>query len=183
VDSIHRADFARSIATRLYPGAEADSLQIFEGRDLTADPRVALKIVRGFAARAAGSAGTVILSLPLTSMRAMADAAATLELRGRRRFPIDAGKVIGPVASTTEIVLTLPQGWKAQLPRDIDVNGKWGRYTARYQQDGPMLQISRRLEGARGIYPPEDLPDLAAWLRAVAEDDVAYLVIEHGSTP
>src|SRR5215217_1419386 len=104
VDSLHRADFARSIATKLYPGAEADSLQIFEGRDLTAHPRVALKIVRGFAARTAGSSGTVILSLPLTSMRAMADAAATLDLRGRRRFAIDAGKVIGPVASTTEIV-------------------------------------------------------------------------------
>ena len=183
VDSIHRADFARSIATKLYPGAEADSLQIFEGRDLTADPRVALKIVRGLAARTAGSNGTVILSLPLTSMRAMADAAAALELRGRRRFPLDAAKVIGPVASTTEIVLTLPQGWRAQLPRDIAVAGKWGRYEARYHQDGSTLQISRTLEGARGIYPPEELPDLAAWLRAVAEDDVAYLVIEQGSTP
>jgi transglutaminase-like putative cysteine protease len=183
VDSIHRADFARSIATKLYPGAEADSLQIFEGRDLTADPRVALKIVRGLAARTAGSKGTVVLSLPLTSMRGMADAAAALELRGRRRFPLDASKVIGPVASTTEIVLTLPQGWRAQLPRDIMATGKWGRYEARYHQDGPTLQISRTLEGARGIYPPEDLPDLTAWLRAVAEDDVAYLVIEQGSTP
>jgi hypothetical protein len=96
---------------------------------------------------------------------------------------LDASKVIGPVASTTEIVLTLPQGWRAQLPGDIMAAGKWGRYEARYHQDGPTLQISRTLEGARGIYPPEDLPDLTAWLRAVAEDDVAYLVIEQGSTP
>ena len=39
--------------------------------------------------------------------------------------------------------------------------------------------------GSRGPggYIPEYLPDLTAWLRAVAEDDVAYLVIEQGSTP
>jgi hypothetical protein len=40
------------------------------------------------------------------------------------------------------------------------------------------LHIVRQLEGARGIYPPADLPDLTAWLRAVAQDDVAYIVIE-----
>ncbi|HEX2250872.1 MAG TPA: DUF3857 and transglutaminase domain-containing protein, partial [Gemmatimonadales bacterium] len=36
IDSLHRAEFARSIATKLYPGAEADSLEIFDGRDLDA---------------------------------------------------------------------------------------------------------------------------------------------------
>jgi transglutaminase-like putative cysteine protease len=182
-DSIHRADFARAIATKLYPGAEADSLQIFEGRDLTADPRVALRIVHGFAARATGSDRTMILSLPLTSMRGMADAATALEAKGRRRFPIDAAKVIGPVTSTTEISLTLPSGWRAQLPPNIEAKGKWGGYRAQYRQEGNTLTISRSLEGARGVYPPEDLPDLTAWLRAVAEDDVGYLVIERGATP
>ena len=183
VDSTHRADFARSIATKLYPGAEADSLEIFEGRDLSAAPRVALKIVRGFAARPAGNGGTFILSLPLASMRGMADAATALEAKGRRLFPIDAGKIIGPATSVTEIALDLPAGWRVQLPRDIDVIGKWGRYSAQYQQEGTTLRISRRLEGARGIYPPEDLPDLTAWLRKIALDDVTYLVLESGSTP
>jgi hypothetical protein len=183
VDSTHRADVARSIATKLYPGADADSLEIFDGRDLSAYPRVALKIVRGFAARPAGTGGTIILTLPLTSMRGMADAAAALETRGRRLFPIDAGKIIGPVTTVTEIALDLPAGWRAQLPRDIDAIGKWGRYSANYQQEGSTLRISRRLEGTRGVYPPEDLPDLTAWLREIAEDDVTYLVLESGSTP
>jgi transglutaminase-like putative cysteine protease len=183
VDSTRRADFARSIATKLYPGAEADSLEIFEGRDLRADPRVALRVVRGFAARATGSGGTLILSLPLTSMRGMADAARALEAKPKRRFPIDAAKVIGPVTTTTEITLALPPGWRAQLPRNVDASGKWGTYSARYSQEGSALQLSRRLEGTRGVYPPEDLPDLTAWLRAVAEDDVSYLVLETGPTP
>jgi hypothetical protein len=54
---------------------------------------------------------------------------------------------------------------------------------ARYTQDGATLRLSRRLEGARGVHPPEALADLTAWLRAIAEDDVPYLVIEPGSTP
>jgi transglutaminase-like putative cysteine protease len=183
VDSTHRADFARSIATKLYPGAEADSLQIFEGRDLSADPKVSLKIVRGFAARPTGNGQSVILTLPLTSMRGMADAATALESRGPRRFPIDAAKLIGPVATLTEIELTLPPGWRVQLPHDVDVRGKWGSYSARYRQEGGTLQISRRLEGGRGVYPPQDLSDLTRWLRGLAEDDVSYLVIEANSTP
>lgn len=182
IDSVHRADFARSIATRLYPGAEADSLQIFDGRDLSADPRVSLRIVRGLAARPVGNRGTFILTLPLTSMRSMADAASALEARPRR-FPIDAAKVIGPTAGATEITLTLPPGWRAQLPGQVEVTGKWGRYSARYQQDGSTLRVSRLLEGARGVYPPEDLPDLTRWLRAIGQDDVSYLVLETSATP
>jgi transglutaminase-like putative cysteine protease len=183
IDSTHRADFARSIATKIYPGAEADSLQIFDGRDLTADPRVALRIVHGLAARPTGNGRTFILTLPFTSMRGMADAATALEARGPRRFPIDASKIIGPVTGGTELALTLPAGWRVQLPRNVSVGGKWGSYTARYTQEGRTLRLSRRLEGTRGIYPPESVADLAAWLRAIGEDDVPYLVIEPGATP
>jgi hypothetical protein len=181
-DSSHRAEFARAIATKLYPGAEADSLVVFEGRDLSADPRVALRIVRGLAARTTGNNQTLILSLPLTSMRGMADAAAALESKRPRRFPIDAAQIIGPAATFTDITLTLPPGWRAELPRDVEAKGKWGSYTSRYDQQGTTLHIVRSLEGTRGIYPPEDLPDLTRWLRAVAQDDVAYLVIERNPT-
>ncbi|HEX2248720.1 MAG TPA: hypothetical protein VHH32_00140, partial [Gemmatimonadales bacterium] len=183
VDSTQRADFARSIAAKLFPGSDADSLEIFDGRDLNADPRVSLRIMRGFAARRMGNGRTLILTLPLTSMRTMADAASALEARGLRRFPIDAGKVIGPVVGATEITLTLPPAWSVQLPPDITVSGKWGSYTARYRQEDRTLRVTRRLEGARGIHPPEELPDLARWLRQISQDDTSYLVIESGQTP
>ena len=182
-DANHRGEFARAIATKLYPGAEADSLQIFDGRDLIAEPRVAVRIVRGLAARSTGNGHTFILNLPIASMRSMADAATALEANGPRRFPIDAGKIIGPVTTVTEIDLTLPAGWQVQLPPDIHVTGKWGTYTARYAQEGNSLRLSRRLEGARGVYPPEDLSDLTTWLREIARDDVTYLVLESGATP
>jgi transglutaminase-like putative cysteine protease len=181
IDSIHRADLARSIATKLYPGAEADSLQIFDGRDLTADTRIALRLSHGLAARTAGR--TVILTLPFSSMRSMADAADALEAKGPRKFPVDAGKVIGPIAGQGDLQLSLPPGWRVQLPPSLNVTGKWGSYVANYAQEGRVLHVSRRLEGARGIHPPDAVADLAAWLRAIGQDDVPYLVIEPGQTP
>jgi transglutaminase-like putative cysteine protease len=178
LDSTHRADFARSIATKLYPGAEADSLQIFDGRDLSADARIALHVTHALAARPAGSGRTLILTLPFSSMRPMADAATALEAKGPRRFPIDAAKILGPISAGTSVALTLPEGWKADLPPAVSVKGKWGSYTATYTQEGNQLRISRRIAGARGVYPPEDLPDLTRWLRALAADDVSYIVLE-----
>jgi transglutaminase-like putative cysteine protease len=183
IDSTHRADFARSIATKLYPGAEADSLRIFDGRDLTADTRIALRIVHGLAARPAGTGRTVILTLPFSSMRGMADAATALEAKGPRKFPIDASKVIGPIAGQSDLLLSLPPGWRVQLPPSVNVAGKWGSYVARYAQEGATLHVSRRIEGARGVHPPEAVADLAAWLRAIGQDDVPYLIIEPGQTP
>jgi transglutaminase-like putative cysteine protease len=183
IDSSRRADFARSIATKLFPGADADSLQIFDGRDLRAEPRVALRIVHGFAARSTGNGGTVILTLPFPSMRGMADAATTLESRGARRFPIDAAKIIGPVTTESELSLALPSGWAVRLPSSIETTGKWGSYTARYRQEGDTLRVTRQLQGTRGIYPPDQLADLNRWLREVAQDDTPYLVLEPGSVP
>jgi transglutaminase-like putative cysteine protease len=183
IDSTHRADLARSIATKLYPGADADSLQIFDGRDLTADTRIALRLSHGVAARPAGTGRTVILTLPFGSMRGMADAAAALEAKGPRKFPIDAAKVIGPIAGQGDLQLSLPPGWRVQLPPEVNVTGKWGSYVARYVQEGTTLHVSRRLSGARGIHPPEAVADLAAWLKAIGQDDVPYLVIEPGQTP
>jgi transglutaminase-like putative cysteine protease len=183
IDSTHRADFARSIATKLYPGAEADSLQIFDGRDLTADTRIALRIVHGLAARPAGTGRTVILSLPFSSMGSMADAAKALEAKGPRNFPIDASKVVGPIAGQSDVRLSLPPGWRVQLPPSVDVKGKWGSYVARYTQEGATLHVSRRIQGARGVHPPEAVTDLAAWLRAIGQDDVPYIIIEPGQSP
>jgi hypothetical protein len=77
----------------------------------------------------------------------------------------------------------LPAGWLVQLPPSVNVTGKWGSYVARYAQEGTTLHVSRRIEGARGVHPPESVADLAAWLRAIGQDDVPYLVIEPGQTP
>jgi hypothetical protein len=113
----------------------------------------------------------------------MADAAVALDAKGPRKFPVDAGKVIGAVSARSELVLSLPPGWRVQLPPPVEVTGKWGSYAASYHQDEATLRVTRYIEGARGIYPPEAVKDLSAWLRAIGKDDVPYLVIEPGLKP
>jgi len=183
VDTTRRAELGRAIGTSLYPDAQVDSLQFFDGRDLKAEPRLAFRLIHALAARSAGTGSTRILALPLPSMRFMADGAARLEAHQVRAFPVDAGQVVGPIAGRTEITLTLPDGWRVHLPAPVEVKGKWGRYASHYTQDGQTLRVVREMEGARGVYPPSAVWDLVAWLRAVSADDVPYLVIESAATP
>lgn len=65
----------------------------------------------------------------------------------------------------------------------MSVSGVWGRYTATYSQERDTLYVRRRLEGARGVYRPETFPDLVAWFRALAADDVPYLVLTPSGAP
>jgi len=69
----------------------------------------------------------------------------------------------------------LTDGWPLSVIRSC--NGGQGLL------EGSRLHLTRRLEGARRVYPPEELPDLVAWLRALAADDVPYLVLEPGNAP
>jgi transglutaminase-like putative cysteine protease len=177
-----RNKVADAIATRLFTGATGDSLRLFDGRDLRAEATISLRIRGGRAAKPAGT-GTMLLELPIHSMASLADVATRLDREGPRRYPVDAAKVIGPVAAHTEVRLTLPPGWQAHLPPAVKVDGRWGRYEATYAQDGRELLVTRYLEGARGIYPPSSVGDLAEWLRAVARDETSYLVIDTGTRP
>jgi hypothetical protein len=181
LDSARKAAFARNIATGMFPGASADSLQVFDGRDLKATPEVSLRISRGQAARKSG--GTMILNIPFNNMGPLADAATALEAKGPRRFPLDAARVIGPITGLSQLTLTLPPGWQARLPDPVTVSGIWGTYTASFTQTGRILTVTRSLEGTRGIYPPSEVTSLAAWLRAVAADDAPYVVLETGAKP
>ena len=105
---------------------------------------------------------------------------AELESRGQRRFPIDVAEVIGPIASVSELRLTLPEGWRAQLPKNVSAASVYGSYSVEYAQQGRELRIVKRLTGGRGVEPPDRVGALIAWLKAVAQDDAQYIVIDRG---
>ncbi len=54
----------------------------------------------------------------------------------------------------------------------------YGSYGAEYSQSGRELKVPRRMDGTPGVKPPEDVDALMAWLRAVAKDDVQYIVLQ-----
>jgi hypothetical protein len=169
---------ARAIAGNVIQGATGDSLQIFNGRDLKATPRVSVWISGGRAAQRAGN--QMILTLPLYNF-AQPSVVSDLESRTIRRFPIDVGAVAGPLENVTELRLRLPDGWRANLPDSVAAKSEFGDYRAVYRQDAQELVITRTMVGREGVEPPEKITALIAWLRAVAKDDVKYIVLERTS--
>ena len=177
IDTTQRGRIARTIASRLFPGGSGDSLLLFDGRDLAAQPRMWVAIHNGRAASASG--GTLILTLPMRTyvLQGIAD---DLRTRGTRRFPINAAAVSGDGLDEEDLDLTLPEGWHARLPTNVDAASDFGHYESRYTQEGRVLHVVRRMTGARGTYPPGRVGDLIAWLDAVSKDDAKYIVIERG---
>ena len=169
-----RTRFTEAFANALYPGATGDSLEMFDGRDLRAAPHIGVVLRHDHAASASGD--REIFTLPIGDLTATAVLAA-LEGRGPRRFPIDVGEVVGPRELIQELDLTLPDGWKAELPPAVSAVSAFGTYQAEYAQNGRVLHVMRRLRGNRGILPPDRIGDLIAWLKARSKDDVRFIVL------
>ncbi|MBV9110743.1 MAG: DUF3857 domain-containing protein, partial [Gemmatimonadetes bacterium] len=171
-----RQDLGRTIAQGLFDGAAADSLEIFDGRDLTAQPQTRVWVSGGRAASRSGE--TLILTLPVGNgssdeLIAQLQAAPT-----PRRFPIDVASVIGPIETVSDFRVTLPEGWKARLPQNVTASSVFGTYTAEYAQTGRELRVTKRVSGARGTQPPTAINTLIDWLKAMSKDDARFIVLE-----
>jgi transglutaminase-like putative cysteine protease len=182
MDSTKRDRFIRALAGNTYPGATGDSLVVFDGKDLKAKPQITMAVHGGQAAKISGQ--SAILSLPPSfgSMAGLQTLATQLESGKPRVYPIDVESVIGPIVGISELVLELPEGWHADLPQNVIVESAYGSYRSEYSQNGRELRLHRRMEGRRGVKPKEDVDALIAWLRAVAKDDVQYIVLQRGAT-
>ncbi len=167
----------QALANGVFSGASGDSLTLFDGRDLRAKPQVTLTVHDAPVLSSTG--GTRIFTLPAALPNyASLGLASQLERRKPRRFPIDISEVIGPIESVTELRMTLPPGWKADLPPNVKESSQFGSYSAEYAQDGRELQVMRRMTGQRGTAPPDSIDALIAWLRAISKDDVKFIVLQ-----
>lgn len=175
LDSTEKANAANAIASKFFDGAEGDSLVGFEGKDLRATPHMSLLIKHGKAASSAGA--TEIFTVPFGSMAGMTSAARELENAKERRFPVDAARILGNRSTLAELRMKLPPGWKAQLPAGVTAKSPFGTYESTYAQDGDELVITRKTIGARGVYPPARIKDVAVWFRELAKDDAKLIVI------
>jgi transglutaminase-like putative cysteine protease len=175
LDSTQRARATLALANAIIDGATGDSLQLFDGRDLRAVPRISVQLHGGTLVNDAG--GTRILTLPIRNFAAP-NLVASLEARGPRTLPIDAAKVVGLHVDRVDLQLTLPPGWHARLPTDVHASSVFGTYDATYSQTGKVLHVTRSLTGTRGVQPASAMPTLIAWLKAMSADDVKYIVME-----
>ncbi len=173
-----RTQLAAAMAAGLVRGARGDNLQLFDGLDFSAQPKISVDVHADAALQPSGNG--YLLTLPIPDFATTGLIPKAEDEVGRRRNPISVDQVSGPVAVRGELVLTLPEGWTADLPPDVSVDGVWGTYRARYAQDGRTLTITREIRGARGSQPADALPDLIRWLKAVAKDDVRVVGLRTG---
>jgi transglutaminase-like putative cysteine protease len=176
VNAHQRDEFARDLANGAFEGAAGDSLQLFDGRDLGAAPRISVAIRSGKATTPAGAGS--ILRLPLRPVFS-AEQVSDVESHVPRRYPIAVADVIGPAVYAEDYRITLPPGWRAQLPAGVTATSVYGRYHSSYVQEGRTLRVERRVEGARGVEPPDRVAELVAFMRAIAQDDARLIMLEH----
>lgn len=168
---------ADAVASGVIEGAVGDSLQIFDGRDFNAEPRMRVWVNAERAARKNGSTGWV-LPVPLSSFGSPKLLAALRREEGTRRYPIDVGAVVGPYTSVTTLELTLPEGWTAELPENLKADSRFGSYESSYSQDGRVVTLERKISGVRGSAPKEALGDLIEWLDKISQDDISFIVLK-----
>lgn len=179
LDSSGRASIPKRMVGRFFQGADADSLHAFNGKDLSAPARITFRIRNAKATEHLGDSN--IFPIPLGGMGDFATFAAELEKEPKRRFPIDARKVLGIGTRRTEIVISLPQGWRAKLPAGVTATSPFGAYRSEYTQDGRVLTISRSFTGTKAVLPPEKMADLIAWFRQIGKDDTKFILLENHS--
>jgi hypothetical protein len=172
---------AQALANGVFSGASGDSLTLFDGRDLQAKPLVTVAVRDAPVLSSSGSTRIFTLPAALSSFSSMGlGLASQLERRKPRRFPIDIAAVVGPVELVSELRMTLPPGWTAELPPNVTEASQFGRYSAVYVQDGRELRVTHTLSGSKGTAPPQSVDELIAWLRAVAKDDAKFIVLHPG---
>jgi len=181
MDSAARANFARRIAQGWFPGAKGDSLQTFPGLDLAAPARVSLAVRDGRALRRSGN--NWILTNPVGSIGKFTDSADQLEAEPERLFPIDAAAVFGPEENEIKVRIALPAGWRPQLPPSVHAASVFGDYWGTYAFADDTLEITRRIIGTRGVFPPDRIGELITWFREMGADDAPFILIDPAPAP
>jgi transglutaminase-like putative cysteine protease len=176
LDSAARASIPKRMVGRFFQSADADSLQAFNGKDLSSPVRITFRIRNASATEHLGDSN--IFTIPLGGMGNFARLAADLEKEPKRRFPIDARKLGGVGSRSSEFRITLPAGWKAKLPPSVTATSDFGSYRSEYAQDGRVMRITRAFTGSKAILPPERMPDLIVWFRQIGKDDANHILLE-----
>ncbi len=168
LDSATRSRFLRALATRIYPEAEGDSLHFTDETENGGDFRLGFVARHGRAARLAGP--VAILELPF--LRSSGDMGHLItELKAHpRRFTVDAAQVPPPGNEENHLLLELPEGWQAELPKNVALSGPFGELSISYAQQGRMLEVRSRRVNGKGVLAPERINEVVAWLEKVAAE-------------
>ena len=177
-DAQARNELLRSYARAVYESGTMDSAHYFDGRDLSVAPHLTVWLT---ATNVIGRVGARYYFNPPLLKFGDASAISRVEGEGKRHFPIDVGQVNSPSIWRSSLEVELPEGWKADVPAEVSIDGPFGYYHASYKQVGRSFRASREMGGQRGLQPPDSGTALLTWLRGVASDGTEMIVLQRGS--
>jgi len=177
LDSAMRATLATAMVRRDFSTAHGDTLIAFNGKDFSQPIAMTVRFSATDVTTPAGP--LLLLNLPFQGPGKPNPELVRQLTQTPRRFPIDIGQVSPAGVTDVEFRVTLPEGWKAQLPPDVVIPpGPFGSYETHYSQQGRDLIVSKRRVGARGILPPNRIHDVLAWFEAMGKDDAKFVVLQ-----
>jgi len=98
-----------------------------------------------------------------------------LALAEPRRYPI----VLSTQALRETVVVHLPAGFRVdELPEPITLDAPFGRYTSSVRRSGPDLELTRTLDVRAGRLPPDRLPAVLDFHRAIRRHEETPVVLE-----
>lgn len=177
MDSARRVNLEKALAQRLFPTeSSADSLVGFNGKDFSQPTVLTYKVSAKNVLKPVGSSRLFSMNVGFKGpARGYKNLVRDLEARTSRAFPIDASRILGMVATETDLRITLPEGWTAELPKNVSATSFFGTYESTWTQSGREVRMVRRIHGERGIFPPQRISEVIVWLKTVSADDYEFL--------
>ena len=156
----------------------------FDGKNLSAPTTMTYLIRAENAMKAVGDLRLFSMNAGFRGpARTFKNLARELESRPARQFPIDAAQVLGQLETVTDLTITLPVGWQADLPKNVTATSFFGRYESVWTQTGRDVRLVRRITGDRGIFPPQRISEIIVWLKTVGADDYEFLSLRPAPVP
>ena len=176
LDSARREFLGRSVAGRYFDRPETDSLVAFDGKDLSVEPRISMRISRAKILTKAGEVS--LLSNPLRPLEGYVRLADVIEKDTDRKLPYDMSKLMPQSLARTEIRIKLPPGWTATMPGSLKIDGPLAKYEVSYSQVGDELRMVRTISGLKVVVPPSQRMDIVKLFRAIGNDEAGVIVIK-----
>ncbi len=175
-----RAQVARNLANRVSRRAETDSLELFDGLDLDAEPRLWAHVVGDSILEPVP--GGWMLRVPLPGYGS-SELIAQLKEDTLRSFPINSAAVFGVREHYTELRYRLPEGWSVDLPESVRADSPFGLYETTYSFEDGELLIRRIVRGNDDLLAADQVGDLIDWMQLQFDDRIDHVILRPAAGP
>lgn len=99
------------------------------------------------------------------------------------KLPVDKprkfGISVGPSYRDVDTLhITVPQGYNVEgIPKDVSLQGKWGKYSISFKVNGNVIEVLRLDEGYDGDFPAADYPEFARYKEAQYKADHSKIIL------